>query len=125
MIWKRWPYWLRGGVIGGAFTLVIFALERLCEPANLYNFPWWERYLWWQGQPLCSHLLHVELIASLLILPVFPLAIKFIGPGNLPHAVGFILVDMPSVAFWFVVGAVIGGTIRYAKSTRNRASTPQ
>ncbi len=30
MSWKKWPYWLRGGVIGGGIGLVFAALTTSC-----------------------------------------------------------------------------------------------
>ena len=31
MSWKKWPYWVRGGVIGGGIALLSAGLTDLCE----------------------------------------------------------------------------------------------
>lgn len=114
MSWKRWPYWLRGGVIGAMVTLVVFTLERQCLPVNLYSLSWWLRPL------LCSSFFHWEFISSLLILPVYPIVINFpifpsFGP---PEIWDFILIEIPAAIFSFGVGALIGGLIGRRKSKK-------
>ena len=118
MFWKRWPYWLKSGIIGGVIgagvALAVFAANTECESGS-YNFPWWVRYL------LCSHFLHWEFISQLLILPILPILIRFTSPFGFSSPVwAFILVEIPVIAFWFVVGALIGGIIGYIKSKKKK-----
>ncbi|KKU78193.1 MAG: hypothetical protein UY03_C0002G0019 [Parcubacteria group bacterium GW2011_GWA2_47_64] len=99
MNWKNWPYWLRGGVIGGGVTLVFIALFYTCV---------------WTTTPggfICLPLLFVS--------PILPFAILFdeLNP-TLQYQLPFILVPIVSIVSWFIASSFIGFLVGHIKSKK-------
>lgn len=93
MIWKNWPYWLRGGIIGGGVTLIFAILTQFCE--YLVVTPGYTG----------------------LGLECLPFAIPFIPlwPFNSFLKFSNILFILLACITWFLIGSFIGLLIRYIK----------
>lgn len=88
MSWKRWPYWLKGGLIGGALGVFLFWFLVSCENSlGQYD---------WAGEIRCT----------LLTLPLLPLTIFLQLIPPFPGA-GFVYVTVLIIAS-FYIGASIG-----------------
>ena len=105
MNWKHWPYWLKGGVIGGGLSVLFVILYIPCEQAALRTF--------------------VESggVADLADLKCFPLEwpmlpIQIIIPLFLSTFSGTILI-VASILLWFFIGSLTGTLVGYIKS-KNR-----
>lgn len=96
--WKNWPYWLRGGVIGGGITLIFVVLFYSCN--ILDTSP---------GSFLC--------LPFIITSPIFPFAILFDNLDPFFHyRLPFVFVPVGSVAGWFVVCSLIGFLVGRIKS---------
>lgn len=104
MNWKNWPYWLKGGVIGGGVALIYALLFYSCPfITSGYNIIGCGAVFYMLG-PIYPVGWLLGIIQSIFnyawILP------EFYAP-------------VISVAAWFVVGAFLGALIQYTKSKRN------
>lgn len=100
MNWKNWPYWLRGGVIGGGVTVVSVALFYSCTLLDTTH-----------GSFLC--------LPFLFISPMFPFAILFDELGPIfQYQLPFILMPVISIISWFIIGSFFGVLIGYIKSRK-------
>ncbi len=97
MSWKKWPYWFRGGVIGGGATFAFGIL--------LYTCTW----LTPAGGFLC--------LPFLFFSPLFPITQLFDSFGLHFFPFDFLVV---SIGAWFLFGAFVGALVRHIK--RKRAS---
>ncbi len=99
MHWKKWPYWLRGGVIGGGIALVSTILTHFCEfqglgpDCVLVSIPW------------------LILVPVLLWHPPF---------SNLPLAAFYPFTIPIGIGIYFFLGAVVGGWVGYLKKHKVR-----
>ncbi|MBI2889052.1 MAG: hypothetical protein HYY10_03975 [Candidatus Liptonbacteria bacterium] len=100
--WKRWPYWLRGGAIGGGTALIYLVLLYTC-PGGGFG---------------C-------LIFFYVIGPVYPVAwlMTLVSPVfNYGDAFAEAYAPIVSVPFWFVLGSIIGLVVGYVKSKKRIAA---
>jgi len=96
--WKNWPYWLRGGVIGGGITFIFVTLFYSCS---------------WLTPPdswAC--------LIPLFVSPMFPVAVLF-DNKFFSNDIPFVLLPVFSVTIWFFVGTLIGAFVGYLKSKKN------
>ncbi|MDO8590612.1 MAG: hypothetical protein Q7R65_01395 [bacterium] len=96
MNWKHWPYWLKGGVIGGGVTIISIG--------SLYTCTW----VTTPGGFLC--------LPFLFISPMFPFLDLFDTNPYL-RALPFSL-EITSIIFWFLVGSLIGALVGHIKSKK-------
>lgn len=101
MNWKKWPYWLKGGVIGAVAGIISLFLGDWCSSSQLSKMP---------GNDLADF--------GCLI---------FYGPGLLlglasiwfPQAPDFLSLPFVSnisdIVMWFITGALIGGIAGFFK----------
>ncbi len=86
MNWKKWPYWVRGGVIGGGVALLSTVVSFLvCSSPDL----------------LCT----VLSFQTFPLLPLVPFTI------NIPNDLFSAFVVIGSTVVWFLIGAILGGVI--------------
>lgn len=100
MSWKHWPYWLRGGVIGGGVTAVSIVPLYLCD-----------LIVTGYGDLGCG-------LAFLIISPMFPLFWLSARFGPFPVSIPVFMVA--GVIIWFIIGALIGLGIGRIISRNNR-----
>lgn len=96
MNWKHWPYWLRGGVIGGGVTAVSIVPLYLCD-----------LFVAGYGSLGCG-------LTFLVLSPMFPLF--WLNARFGPFSVSIPVFMMLGVIIWFVIGALIGLTIQRVTS---------
>lgn len=98
MHWRNWPYWLRGGVIGGAITAVSIVPLYLCD-----------LLVAGYGSLGCG-------LAFLALSPMFPLfwLSEYFGP--FPVTISVPVFMTLGVIIWFAIGALIGLAIKRLKS---------
>ena len=98
MNWKHWPYWLKGGVIGGGVTIISVALFYSCTLLDTSH-----------GSFLC--------LPFLFISPMFPFAILFDKLDQIfQYQLPFILLPVVSIVSYFIIGSLVGSLIGYIKS---------
>lgn len=105
--WKNWPYWLRGGVIGGGVTLLYVLLVYSCDYTT-------------SGYSSLDCGLTFLVFGP--IYPIFLLGVFFVGTLDIPSP--FETLMMISVVAWLIIGALIGLLVGYLKS-RKKNSVPQ
>ncbi|MBI2888946.1 MAG: hypothetical protein HYY10_03420 [Candidatus Liptonbacteria bacterium] len=98
MHWKKWPYWLRGGVIGGGIAIISAALTELCAsqiPSLGYSS------LGFECLPL-----------AIPWIPLWPAlwALKIQNTATL-----FFI----GVVIWFFLGSLIGTLVGYIKKRKS------
>lgn len=91
--WKHWPYWLRGGVIGGGVALSFaFISPFFCVPLGF----------------IC-------LILSVPTLPLFPFVeVLALNSDNLLR----VIVPAITATVWFIAGSVTGSLVSYIHSKK-------
>src|SRR5437773_6813792 len=106
MTWNKWPYWLKGGVIGGgiAFISTLFFISTpipcvgwtalLCNSWSFWSLPF------------------------ILLVPLHPLFTHLIK--NYPQS-STLLISASVVITWFLIGSVIGAIIDCCKTTLCRS----
>ncbi|KKU58632.1 MAG: hypothetical protein UX81_C0020G0016 [Parcubacteria group bacterium GW2011_GWA2_47_12] len=97
--WKQWPYWLRGGVIGGGVALLtIIATPVFCSSPNI-----------------------VCVFFEIPILPIYPLLallFPFFDSFSLElHHSYFSFFSTVVMISWFIVGSILGALIGYIKKS--------
>lgn len=97
--WKHWPYWLRGGVIGGGVAFLFVFLLVLCEQTT-------EKSGGGSG--------FSDLICIPLVWPVLP--IEIIVPSFLDTFSGMTLI-VASIVLWFSIGSLIGALVGHKKKS--------
>ncbi len=95
--WKKWPYWLRGGVIGGGVALLFVVLFFSC---SLVITP---------GGFLC--------LPFILVSPLYPIAMFIDSIPDNHRVLPPLFLTLPILSFllWFIVGAAIAATIKLVK----------
>ena len=101
--WKKWPYWLRGGVIGGGISLLFIGVTTLCTTSST-------------GYGAIGCLVFFIPIAYLpgLLLQFYASVFYFGDPGLFAETHIFYTV----VPFWFFVGSLIGALVGYVISKK-------
>lgn len=105
MNWKHWPYWLRGGVVGGGVALGFYLLAYMCFLVG--------------GDYFCL----IFYIAG----PIYPagLFLNLFEPVfNYSSAVVEASAPILSVPIWFIFGSLIGALAGSIKS-KNKKSPPE
>jgi hypothetical protein len=97
MNWKKWTYWLRGGVIGIIIPILSMILTQTCTAMS-------ESY----GCYFFSFPLFLYGITTLNFFPHFAEKITNLG------TFGFLI----SILIWFVVGSLIGAIVGNMKSKK-------
>ena len=96
MNWKNWPYWLKGGTIGGGVTLVFVILLYTC----IFSIS--------DGGFLC--------LVPIFISPMFPVAYYFDSVNAFYNgSIPFVALPVVSVLLWFIVGSLIGKIVGIVK----------
>lgn len=109
MGWKNWPYWLRGGIIGGVIGIIWFVFHFMGM-----NFgPGEGGYLNWVYYTFG---VISGLLGSILGFFIFPIALLFGEYFSDATATPFLII---SVIYLFLIGALIGFIIGKIKS-RNK-----
>ena len=101
--WKKLPYWLKGGIIGGGVTLVFVGLAYAC-PFFSPNDGWG-----------CAFSFYIPLI------PFFPLLDNMEIVRSFVQAIPFALLPILYIAIWFTVGSLVGFFVGYIKSKNKLA----
>ncbi len=99
MKWKQFPYWLKGGMIGGGVTLVSVILFYSCVlfvAGRQVNF-------------VCLPFLFVS--------PMFPFIDLFDNNPFLRTLPRFSF-EVLGIIIWFIIGALIGAFVDYIKSKK-------
>ncbi|MBM3256921.1 MAG: hypothetical protein FJY98_01155 [Candidatus Liptonbacteria bacterium] len=97
MTWKKWPYWLRGGVIGGVIALISSILTHICEfqgiglDCVLVGFPW------------------------LVLTPIFLWQLPFF---NFALITLYPLTILIGIGIYFFLGSFVGNIIGYIKKRK-------
>ena len=99
MNWKHWPYWLRGGVIGGGVTLVSVFLFYSCILLDTSH-----------GSFLC--------LPFLFISPMFPF-IDLFDTNPYFHALPVYSMEVTSIVIYFISGSLLGLLVGYIKKKKN------
>ncbi len=96
-IWKNWPYWLRGGVIGGGIILLsTLATPVFCNSPNI-----------------------VCVLFEIPILPIYPLlALLFPLFNSLPLELYSLFFSATIIILWFIIGSILGIFVGYIKRAR-------
>jgi hypothetical protein len=94
--WKQWPYWLRGGVIGGGVALILGLLSSFC--------------IYITTPPFASENLGLQCV---------PFSVPFFIFWFV--SLDFVLDTSYSLLFltvliWFALGAVFGAVFNYLKN---------
>ena len=108
--WKHWPYWLRGGVIGGGAALLFYLLLNGCSLlAGIGLGP---------GEVGFTYYCLVFYVVS----PIFPAGwlLSFLLPA-FGYSSGFVEAYAPilSVPAWFIGGVFIGVLIDFLKNKKS------
>ena len=98
MKWKQFPYWLKGGVIGGGVTLVSVILFYSCL-----------LFVGWQVNFVCLPFLFVS--------PMFPF-IDLFDNNPFLHTLPRFSFEVLGIIIWFIIGALIGAFVDYIKSRK-------
>ncbi len=96
MSWKKWSYWLRGGMIGGGTTFAFGVLLYVCT--------WFTP----AGGFLC--------LPFLFFSPLFPIAQIFDSFGFHFFPFDFLVIG---IGTWFLIGAFIGAFFGYVKRKKS------
>lgn len=97
MNFKKWPYWFKGGVIGGGITFVFVLL--------FYGCTW----ITTPGGFLC--------LPFLFISPMSPF-IDLFDTNPYFHSFPGFSMEITSIIFWFIIGSLIGALVGYIKSRK-------
>jgi hypothetical protein len=100
--WKKWPYWLKGGVIAGGITLVSIFLAYGCDLLDTST----ESFF-------C--------LPTLVISPMFPFVWLIDINPQLSKLPGIFL-PIISVIGWFLIGSLIGELVKRTKSEKKNRS---
>lgn len=92
MHWTKWPYWLRGGVIGGGVAILSAALSDVC--ANIFSES-------------------LNLVCLLFVLPWIPF--WYLPITLLPTTIFSII----GIVTWFIVGALAGSVFDSIKKKKS------
>src|SRR3989344_3149333 len=117
MFWKKWPYWLRGGVIGAGITLILIAIMSVLSLLNLDDSL---IVLTIIGPTI---LIPGLILSSILdtMLPLVSLS-RFIAQiSNYNDFLQFIIIGIIASAFWFFSGSLIGALVGYIKSRKKNS----
>src|SRR5690349_9206961 len=102
MHWNKWPYWLKGGVIGVAITVLSMAFVYSCElktaPGSGSSFD-------------CN----IFIIFNPTLIPFAFFYDMYPNAHNIP----FIIFPIASVLLWFGIGALLGARHGWKQSKRN------
>jgi hypothetical protein len=98
MKWNTWPYWLRGGVIGGGVVLVWGLSIYACN--------------WFVGG---ENFICLPLLFFSPLLPVASLLDYLYSTYTFSFPFDFLVIG---IIVWFAVGVLIGVTVRYLKSKK-------
>jgi len=99
MIWKDWPYWLKGGTIAFLFPIIVFIVNFLIDSIV--------------GTSGETFLFYFLVISS----PAIPIFNLFLRP-SIPYNITYIIFFLSTLAIYFIVGSVIGWV--YYKIKRNK-----
>lgn len=101
--WKKIPYWLKGGIIGGGVTLIFVGLAYTC--------PFFSPDDGWG----CAFSFYIPLIPFLPLLDNMEIARSFF------QAIPFALLPIFYVVMWFIIGSLIGVVAGYIKSKKKNS----
>jgi len=116
MFWKRWPSWLKGGLIGAGLTLLAFTFFYSCTQLNL---PSPSKH----GTDIESS--GWDCLPFLVISPILPIALLF-DQFNLNNRIPFATVPIASLLVWFLIGGLFGALHnRGTWKRKNRKRPPE
>lgn len=91
--WKHWPYWLRGGVIGGGVAVVAGILSSFfCAPLGFFCF-----------------------ILSIPTIPLFPFVEEL---ALLSNNLLKVVIPTTTIIMWFFVGSLLGLFVNFVKNKK-------
>ncbi len=110
--WKQWPYWLRGGVIGGGVSLAFVVLWYFCALSANTNTP----------SEVASGFVCLSIFT---FSPIFPIAflLNMVGQSLVNDSASvityiFLISPIASVIVWFMVGSLIGAAVGHIKKKK-------
>ncbi|OHA43983.1 MAG: hypothetical protein A3G59_01550 [Candidatus Taylorbacteria bacterium RIFCSPLOWO2_12_FULL_47_20] len=108
MLWKKWPYWLRGGIIcGGIFVLLLVVIYSI-----LFGTPEEPDWSW----SLLFQLVNLSLFPSSPILErLFP-SMERLFPSMVENTRAF---QAFNFVVFFITGSLIGGIIGLFKNKKS------
>jgi len=92
-IWKTWPYWLKGGVVGGGVGFFSVLLSPL----------------------FCSTLGLICFVLSIPTLPLFPFVETL---ALLSNQLLLIVIPIITTIAWFILGSILGWLVKSLKSKK-------
>jgi len=109
--WKQWPYWLKGGVIGGGVAFLFYFLLYGCFFATSIDLK--------PGEVGSTYYCLVFFVIS----PIYPvgLLLNLLGP-IFDYSSGFVEAYAPilSIPIWFIIGSIVGALVGYIKIKKSR-----
>lgn len=114
MHWRKWPYWLRGGVIGGGAAIVSGIMFFVCPIALSVFFA-----TPLSDEPGMANDADFACVAILLFSPLTPVAVIWDDNPFLDRLPPLLL-PVVSAALWFPLGAVLGAIIGTIKKNRKK-----
>ena len=95
MNFKKWPYWLKGGVIGGGVAFIFYLIVSFC-----FDY-------------FC--------LVFYIVSPIYPAGLILNSLGPVFHySSGFAEAYAPvfSIPIWFIIGLLIGALVGHIKSRK-------
>ena len=102
MGWKNWPYWVRGGLIGGLIAVVLDLIILssgilFLNDLNANNLSGYQRFV----------LYFIIIPMGLISFPLLMILVPLFGYGEAITA-GYFFLPFVSIVSFFIIGAIIG-----------------
>ena len=108
MNWKKWPYWLRGGVIGGGITLV-FVISFYSCGLIATGYSAFACFAFVLVGPTYPAVKLLDVIGSIFNFKLDGIFAEMYGP-------------VLSILVWFIIGSLIGVLVDYIKLENKKSS---
>jgi VIT1/CCC1 family predicted Fe2+/Mn2+ transporter len=97
MIWKDWPYWLKGGIVATLIPILVFVVNLVIDVLV---------------PPKGETFLFFFLIVATPALPIFNAFFK----SSIPYNITYIIFVVAILVMYFIVGSVIGWIVGKRKT---------